>query len=131
MNPEQRARLEELKKQNEMNLKAKGYDLSRNVLYKECVEAIKPFRIITDEKEIQKIIHDMSMSEIKMYEYNEKADLCDEERFLIVWDSAGLPVLESSGKTIKENWDDVTAVSFETYFISTGSGSVVGIKHFC
>ena len=130
MTPEQRARLEELRKQNKVKLKAKGCDLSRNVLYKECVEAIKPFRIITDEKEIQKIIHDMSMSEIKMYEYNEKADLCDEEHFLIVWDSEGLPVLESSGKTIKANWDDVTAVSFETYFISTVSGSAVGIKHF-
>ena len=66
MNPEQKARLEELRKQNEVKLKAKGCDLSRNVLYKECVEAIKPSRIITDEKEIQKIIHDMSMSEINM-----------------------------------------------------------------
>ena len=65
-----------------------------------------------------------------MYKYNEKADLCDEEQYLIIWDSADLPALESSGKTIKENWDDVTAVSFETYFISTSFGTAVGIKHF-
>ena len=66
MNPEQKARLEELRKQNKVKLKAKGCDLSHNVLYEECVEAIKPSRIITDEKKIQKIIHDMSMSEINM-----------------------------------------------------------------
>lgn len=128
MNPEQRARLEELKKQNEVNLKEK--ELMRNALYQECVATVKPFRIIKDENEIQKIFHALSLSEIKMYEYNEKADLCDEEQYLIIWDNADLPVLESLGKTIKENWDDVTAVSFETYFISTSFGTAVGIKHF-
>lgn len=128
MDPEKRARLEELKKQNQM--KAKEKDLLRNVLYQECVKAIKPSMIISDEDEIRKIVHAISQSDIEMHDHNEKADLLDKEQYLIVWDDANLPILKSSGKTIKENWDDVTAVSFDTYFISTSFGTAVGIKHF-
>ena len=38
-----------------MKLKAEGEELSHNILYHECVEAIRPFRLITDEKEIHQL----------------------------------------------------------------------------
>ena len=127
MDPKQRVRFEELKKQNQM--KAKEKDLLRNVLYQECVKAIKPSMIISDEDEIRKIVHAISQSDIEMHDHNEKADLLDKEQYLIVWDDANLPILKSSGKMIKDNWDDVTAVSFDTYLIAADSGSAIGIRH--
>ena len=55
-------------------------------------------------------------------------DLKDDEQYYIVWDEMTLPVVLSSGRRIKENWDDVVAVSFETYFIASSTKTVIGVK---
>lgn len=53
----------------------------------------------------------------------------DDERYYIVWDEATLPVVLSTGKNIVECWDDVMAVSFDTYLVSVSTGKTIGIRH--
>ena len=40
-----------------------------------------------------------------------------------------VPILESSGKCINDSWDDVIAVSFDTYFVVKSTEKVIGIRH--
>ena len=46
-----------------------------------------------------------------------------------IWDEESLPVIMSSGKSIRENWDDVMAVAFETYFVAESGEKTIGIRH--
>ena len=40
-----------------------------------------------------------------------------------------LLVIITSGKSIKENWKDVLAVAFNTYFVAESTGKTIGIRH--
>ena len=126
MNEEQKNKLKELK--NQMTEKEKQQRLQKNVLYQECLSALNTFEIIDNEDVIKELVHLISLSREEKHSYKDVIDLKDDEQYYIVWDEMTLPVVLSSGRRIKENWDDVVAVSFETYFIASSTKTVIGVK---
>lgn len=123
MDKEQKAKLEELK---QTNAKKKKYgDLQNNILFQECLAALKIYKIVDNEDEVNRIVHLASLSSVEMYSHNDLIDLYDEEQYFIVWDDSSVPVVESSGQCIKESWDDVMAVSFDTYFVAKSSEKAI------
>ena len=126
MNEEQKNKLKELK--NQMTEKEKQQRLQKNVLYQECLSALNTFEIIDNEDVIKELVHLISLSREEKHSYKDVINLKDDEQYYIVWDEMTLPVVLSSGRRIKENWDDVVAVSFETYFIASSTKTVIGVK---
>ena len=126
MNEEQKNKLKELK--NQMTEKEKQQRLQKNVLYQECLKALEVYEVLENEDVVQEIIHLISLSSEEKHSYKDVIDLNDNEQYYIVWDEMTLPVVLSSGRRIKENWDDVVAVSFETYFIASSTKTVIGVK---
>lgn len=126
MNEEQKNKLKELK--NQMTEKEKQQRLQKNVLYQECLEALEVYEVLENEDVVQEIIHLISLPSVEKHSYKDVIDLKDDEQYYIVWDEMTLPVVLSSGRRIKENWDDVVAVSFETYFIASSTKTVIGVK---
>ena len=126
MNEEQKNKLKELK--NQMTEKEKQQRLQKNVLYQECLEALEVYEVLENEDVVQEIIHLISLSSEEKHPYKDVINLKDDEQYYIVWDEMTLPVVLSSGRRIKENWDDVVAVSFETYFIASSTKTVIGVK---
>ena len=126
MNEEQKNKLKELK--NQMTEKEKQQRLQKNVLYQECLSALNTFEIIDNEDVIKELVHLISLSREEKHPYKDVINLKDDEQYYIVWDEMTLPVVLSSGRRIKENWDDVVAVSFETYFIASSTKTLIGVK---
>ena len=126
MNEEQKNKLKELK--NQMTEKEKQQRLQKNVLYQECLEALEVYEVLENEDVVQEIIHLISLPSVEKHSYKDVINLKDDEQYYIVWDEMTLPVVLSSGRRIKENWDDVVAVSFETYFIASSTKTVIGVK---
>ena len=126
MDKEQKQKMEELKRQAQMNIQKQW--LQKNVLLQECLSALNSYRII-DDNDVKQIIDTVSMSKAEMYSHDDLIVLVDEEQYFIVWDEASLPVVLCSGKYINKCWDDVMAVSFDTYFVAESTGKVIGIRH--
>ena len=126
MNEEQKNKLKELK--NQMTEKEKQQRLQKNVLYQECLEALEVYEVLENEDVVQEIIHLISLPSVEKHSYKDVINLKDDKQYYIVWDEMTLPVVLSSGRRIKENWDDVVAVSFETYFIASSTKTVIGVK---
>ena len=64
-----------------------------------------------------------------MHTHDDRVTLDNEEQYYIVWDEETLPIVLCLGKYINECWDDVMAVSFDTYFVSQSAWKVIGIRH--
>lgn len=126
MNKEQKNRLEELKIQ--IQEKERQQILQKNVLYQECLTALNFYTLIEDEDVIRKLVHLASLPDIEMHKCSDVLDLEDNDQYYIVWDEMMLPVVVSSGKSIKDNLDDVLAVAFETYFIDCLTKKVIGVR---
>ena len=126
MDKEQKQRIEELKRQAQINIQKQK--LQKNVLLQECLSALNSYRFI-DDNEVKQIIDIVSMSNAELYSHDDLIVLGDEEQYYIVWDEASLPVVLCLGKYINEFWDDVVAVAFDTYFVAESTRKVVGIRH--
>lgn len=126
MNEEKKNKLEELKIQ--MQEKERKKILKKNVLYQECLTALNAYTLIEDEDIIKNLVHIASLPDIEIHKHTDVLDLEDDNQYYIVWDEMTLPVVVSSGKSIKDNLDDVLAVAFETYFIDCFTKAVVGVK---
>ena len=127
MDSDKKKRLEELKRQAQ--IKKHKHELEKNELLQECLCALKSYSFVDNEDEIQRIIRLASATEAEMHAHNEHISLDDEEQHYIVWDEASLPIVLCSGKTIKEFWDDVLAVAFDTYFVSESTEKVTRVRH--
>lgn len=126
MDKEQKQRIEELKRQAQINIQKQK--LQKNVLLQECLSALNSYRFI-DDNEVKQIIDIVSMSNAELYSHDDLIVLGDEEQYYIVWDEASLPVVLCLGKYINEFWDDVVAVAFDTYFVAESTRKVIGIRH--
>lgn len=126
MDKEQKQRIEELKRQAQINIQKQK--LQKNVLLQECLSALNSYRFI-DDNEVKQIIDIVSMSNAELYSHDDLIVLGDEEQYYIVWDEASLPVVLCLGKYINEFWDDVVAVAFDTYFVAESTWKVIGIRH--
>lgn len=127
MDNEKKKKLEELKIQ--MQIKKQKHDLEKNELLQECLRALNSYDIVAREDEVKRIIHLASAEDAEMHTHKEQITLTDEEEYYIVWDDASLPIILCSGKKISEFWDDVLAVSFDTYFVSKSTEKTIGIRH--
>ena len=127
MNEKQKEKMAELKKQ--MQAKMQDKILQNNVLFQECLTALSDYLIIEDNSEVERITDIASSEDAEMHSHDELIELNDEERYYIVWDDLSVPIVESSGLCIKNSWDYVMAVSFDTYFVSKLSERVIGIRH--
>ena len=127
MDEERKKKLESLKIQAKINERKQS--LQKNVLLQECLEVLSSYSIVEDENEIEYIESLASSLDFEMYSHDDQVIMEDALKYYIVWDEASLPVIITNGKIIMENWDDVMAVSFETYFVSVSSGKVIGIRH--
>ena len=128
MDREQKQKLEELKQY----AKNKGTKqlFQKNVLLQECLTALDTYTIVDNEEDITKIIHLASSPAPEIHShYDNQITIEDEQRYYIVWDNAYLPIIMTSGKSIRKNWDDVMAVAFDTYFVDVSSGKAIGIRH--
>ena len=112
MDENQKAKMEAMKKQ--IQRKKQEQELLNNSLYQECLTALKDYVIVQD---------------VESHSHSEEVKLADTERYYIVWDNMSVPILESSGKCINDSWDDVIAVSFDTYFVVKSTEKVIGIRH--
>ena len=124
MDQKQTAKMESMKKQNQ--IKIQEQELLKNALYQECIAALSDYVVIQDDENITALV---KSGEIEMHKHSENVRLIDNERYYIVWDNISVPVIESSGKCINNNWNDVMAVAFDTYFVMKSSGKIIGIRN--
>lgn len=127
MDEKQKEKMAELKKQ--MQAKMQDKILQNNVLFQESLTALSDYLIIEDNSEVERITDIASSKDAEMHSHDELIELNDEEHYYIVWDDLSVPIVESSGLCIKNSWDYVMAVSFDTYFVSKLSERVIGIRH--
>ncbi len=125
MDSETKKKLELLKEK--AKIKEKNIALEKNVLLKECLEALGTYRICEDDNEIKKV--ESLVSKAKIYSHDDKISLDEDKEYYILWDEATLPVVISKGNNILSCYEDVMAVSFETYLVSLLTKEVTGIKH--
>lgn len=123
----QNAKMEVMKKQ--IQRKKQEQELLNNSLYQECLIALKDYMVIQDEIDITYLMSLVSSNDIESHSHSEVVKLDVDERYYIVWDNMSVPILESSGKCINDSWDDVMAVSFDTYFVVKATKKVIGIRH--
>ena len=127
MDEEQKKKLELLKAQTKINERKQR--LQKNVLLQECLKALSSYSIIENKKEIKQIESLASFQDTEMHSHDDRVTLDNEEQYYIVWDEETLPIVLCLGKYINECWDDVMAVSFDTYFISQSAWKAIGIRH--
>lgn len=63
------------------------------------------------------------------FEKEGKLWFCTNNTKDVYQDMQANPEIESSGKCINDSWDDVMAVSFDTYFVVKATKKVIGIRH--
>lgn len=127
MDENQKVKMETMKKQ--IQRKKLEQELLNNSLYQECLFALKDYVVIQDEIDITYLTSLVSSNDIEFHSHSEEVKLAADERYYIVWDDMSVPILESSGKCINDSWDDVMAVSFDTYFVVKATKKVIGIRH--
>lgn len=127
MDKDQKRKLEELKQK--AKLKEQKQRLEKNVLLQECLAALGEYKLIESDKQTESIVRKASSPGAQMYSHDDPITIEDEEQYFITWDDASLPIVLGSGKNIRESWDDVMAVSFDTYLVAEKSGEVIGIRH--
>ena len=127
MDKKQKQRLEELKQ----NARIYGQEQQQqnNVLLQECLATLSSYTIVSNAEIVNGILRLLSLPNIEMHSHDEYEIFEDVNQYYIVWDEATLPVIMTSGKNIRENWEDVMAVSFDTYFVDVLSKKTIGIRH--
>lgn len=114
-----------------------------NPYFYECIERLKPVvevLLATDSNTLkEKIRIDFNIgirglntesefvSTISVADFKEK--IINQNRCYIMWDEFSLPVIKTSPIKILENFDDVTAVAFDTWIIDENYNWVIEINH--
>ena len=114
-----------------------------NPYFDECIERLKPrveIVLETDSNKLkEKIRKDFdigirgfnpkseSVSPISLSDFKEK--IIDLTQCYIMWDEFSLPIIKTSPIKIVENFDDITAVSFDTWIIDENYNWVIEINH--
>ena len=114
-----RKRLKQLKEQNRLNLRRKKWE--KNRLLQECIKKLQEVFILENEEQIQEVfvlIH----KKFPNTTYSSLNDVCEinllpAQSYYILWDNAELPIIESSGKYIDACFEEIFAVSFDTWII--------------
>ncbi len=109
-------------------------------LFEECIEALKNYSIIEDDKQKEQILSNLSLTfygklDVSQYSephevsFNELHLLPDEKEYYIIWTDAEIPIIKSNIDDILENIYDVLAVSFDTWLISADMKEIIEFYH--
>ena len=143
MNEVKKTRYEELKEKNKE--KAKKLAWKNNVLLQECLEALGDYGYILNTKESKEIL-DLFYKSVPISQYSrvdfEKIDSSKNidnaselliqsknKEFYIIWDELNLPIVKSKLNKIINSIDDVVAVSFDTWLLSTNMNEIIEFYH--
>lgn len=126
MNEDQKEKLSALKKANKEYTKI--LQQKNNILLQECFLALNAYQIINEETLIKHLTRIASENKVTGMLYLNKPVLEREHDYYVVWDNADVPIIKCKGHNIVENWNDVIAVSFDTYFIDCETGQSFLIK---
>lgn len=143
MNEENRKRYYLLRERSQKRIKQLYWQ--NNVLFQECIEALKMYKVLTLE-DTDFIFRQMATnfpmtdygcicwkkidSKIEIKKIYDIFNICSEQQeFYILWDNLGLPGVQCKLDTIIENIDDVLAVSFDTWLLSRDKKEVIEFYH--
>ena len=141
MNEEMKKKYDELKKKNRIYAIQKSWE--NNVLLQECIEATGGRTLNYNDgnkvmDEIQKKIpFRLGRVDFSKFKFKTNINTIDSISKLIknsteiyvMWDNANLPCLKSELKDIIKFIDDVTAVSFDTWIVSTDYNTIIEFYH--
>lgn len=127
MNDSNKQKMVRLKE--EARKKAKRRKWMENELLQECLSALNTYIIVDNEDLINTVLDTASIEKADMYSHKDDVLLVDEKKYYIVWDEAPLPLVLCLGKQINSCWDDVMAVSFDTYFVTESLTEVIGVRN--
>ncbi|MBN1046100.1 MULTISPECIES: hypothetical protein [unclassified Clostridium] len=142
MNEKMRKKYNELKKKNAINVIKKSWE--SNILLQECIE--NTGGIILEYDENQKIVTNIqekfpftvhgrvNWSNINtkniIEDLSDINDLVDTSAlFFVIWDEEKLPCLKCKLKDIITFIDDVTAISFDTWLVSSDYNIIIEFYH--
>lgn len=122
-----KSRLEKLREENRRVMKKKKWE--SNVLFKECLQNLRYVRIIEEDTENQRVL-DFIYKERWGFAGIDKGScaavkLNADTYYYVAWDNAELSVVQSRGENILECLEDVFAVSFETYLLSSDLAEII------
>lgn len=142
MNEEIKKKYDELKKKNRITSIQKAW--KNNVLLQECVESTGGKLLNYDEgnrilEEIQEKIPFRLDGRVDFSKFKFKNNINtiasiselikNSTEFYVMWDEVSLPFLKSELKDIIKFIDDVTAVSFDTWIVSSDYNTIIEFYH--
>lgn len=142
MNEETKKKYDELKKKNRITSIQKAWE--NNVLLQECVESTGGKLLNYDEgnkilEEIQGKIPFRLDGRVDFSKFKSKNNINtiasinelikNSTEFYVMWDEVNLPCLKSELKDIIKFIDDVTAVSFDTWIVSSDYNTIIEFYH--
>ena len=142
MNEETKKKYERLKKKNRITSIQKSW--GNNVLLQECVEATGGELLNYDEgnkilEEIQVNIPFGFDGRVDFSKFKSKYNIIsiaslsevinNSMEFYVMWDEVNLPCLKAELKNIIRCIDDVTAVSFDTWVVSSQYNIIIEFNH--
>ncbi|WP_165452851.1 DUF943 family protein [Paenibacillus thalictri] len=135
-----RIRIEQLKKKIKTE--------NPNALYQECVDALGGSTRICSQDQSIRIVASLVLSFPftkwgridwesinrrfvikKIEEVYQIEEFNNDEEYLIIWDEMNLPVIESLFSRIIRNYEDVTAVGFNTWIVNREMNRIIEVHH--
>ncbi|VYU67853.1 hypothetical protein [Clostridium tertium] len=142
MNEEMKKKYDELKKKNRITSIQKSWE--NNVLLQECIESTGGKVLNYDDgnkilEEIQSKIPFRLNGRVDFSRFKYKNNINtissinelikSSTEFYVMWDEENLPCLKSELKDIINSIDDVTAVSFDTWAVSSDYNIIIEFYH--
>lgn len=127
MDASREIRLAALREANRRHVRQRIWE--QNALLQECLRALPACRI-AEPAEAERVTALASKHCTGMKPSGKVPALEPEREYYIVWDNGDTPVICCGGADILKNFDDVSAVAFETVFLDTDFQSAFWYKRF-
>ncbi len=143
MNEEKRKRYQLLKEEN--RLKVKECNWKQNVLFKECIDSLNHYRILSLDETgalFQQLRFNFPMSQYGSIDWKKVNDVTvikkisdifeifdKSDEYYILWEQQELPCVRCKLEKIIDNIDDVLAVSFDTWLLSKDKKEIIEFHH--
>ena len=112
---------------------AQNVEATDMTLLEECLDVLKKYSIIEDKELEEQILSNLKSTFYGKIDFSKYADaheinfeeirqLPDESEYYVIWDNAAIPI-------IKCNIEDILAVSFDTWLISTDMKRIIEFYH--
>ena len=113
-------RLKQLIEKNKLFVKRKKW--KENELLQDCIKSLNNVELLENDEQIHQTISSI-YERFSVKAFQQQVNICEmnlipDMDYYIVWDNAELPAIKCKGKYILEGYDDVVAVSFDTYIVA-------------